>query len=560
MLALSHWSNTLVSLFNKHQTLEQCKQIQSVIVTSGLYSLPDTLFLTKLLQWMPFSQNQNTCLLLLFNTIHTPNTRLFNKIIAASSHPHTSLLCYAKMRQKCVQPDKHTFPLLLKTFSKSIGHDPFMLYAQIFKHGFDHDLFVSNALIPAFASSGFMESARQVFDESPFKDTVAWTALINGFVKNDCPGEALKCFVTMRSMGTRVDAVTVASILRAAALVGDANFGKWVHGFYVEAGRVRLDGYICSALMDMYFKCCHCDDACKVFNEMPYRDVVCWTVLVAGYVQSDKFQDALRAFWNMLLDNVVPNDFTLSSVLSACAHMGALDQGRLVHQYIECNKINLNVALGTALVDMYAKCGCINEALRVFESLPVKNVYTWTAIINGLAVHGDALGALNIFSCMLKSGIQPNEVTFVGVLGACSHGGFVEEGKRLFELMRHAYHLKPEMDHYGCMVDMLGRAGYLEDAKQIIDNMPMKPSPGVLGALFGACMVHKAFEMGEHIGNLLVNQQPNHSGSYALLANLYKMSQNWEAAAQVRKLMKGLRVEKTPGYSWIEVDGFNSQI
>nr|KYP68362.1 Pentatricopeptide repeat-containing protein At1g50270 family [Cajanus cajan] len=396
------------------------------------------------------------------------------------------------MRQKGVQPDKHTFPLLLKTLSKTIGHHPFMLYAQIFKLGFDLDLFVSNTLIPAFANSGFMESARQVFDESPFKGTVAWTALING------------------------------------------------------------------ALMDMYFKCGLCEDACKVFNEMPYRNVVCWTVLVAGYVQSNKFQDALRAFWDMLLDDVVPNDFTFSSVLTACAHMGALDQGRLVHEYIESNKINLNAELGTALVDMYAKCGCIDDALRVFENLPVKNVYTWTAIIHGLAVHGDAIGALHMFSCMLKSGIQPNEVTFVGVLAACSHGGFVEEGKRLFELMRHSYNLKPEMDHYGCMVDMLGRAGYLEDAKQIIDNMPMKPSPGVLGALFGACMVHKDFEMGEHIGILLVNQKPNDSGSYALLTNLYKMCQNWEAAAQVRKVMKGLQVEKTPGYSWIEVDGFNS--
>ncbi|KAL2329103.1 hypothetical protein Fmac_022530 [Flemingia macrophylla] len=555
MLSLGSWSKTLVSLFNKHQTLEQCKQIQSIIVTSGLYSTQHTLFLTRLIQSLPFFSNAS--LSLLFNTIHSPNTRLFNKIIASCTHP---LLCYAKMRQKGVQPDKHTFPLLLKTLSKSTGHDPFMLYAQIFKLGFDLDLFVSNTLIPAFANSGFMESARQVFDESPFKGTVAWTTLINGYVKNGSPAEALKCFVKMRWMGMNVDAITVASILHAAALEGDVRFGKWVHGFYVEAGRVRVDGYICSSLMDMYFKCGLCEDACQVFNEMPYRNVVCWTVLVAGHVQSNKFQDALRAFWDMLLDDVVPNDFTLSSVLTACAHMGALDQGRLVHEYIESNKINLNAELGTALVEMYAKCGCIGEALRVFENLPLKNVYTWTAIIHGLAVHGDASGALDMFSCMLKSGVQPNEVTFVGALAACSHGGFVEEGKRFFELMTHAYHLKPEMEHYGCMVDMLGRAGYLKDAKQIIDNMPMKPGPGVLGALFGACMVHKDFEMGEHIGNLLVDKQPNDSGSYALLANLYKICQNWEAAALVRKVMKGVGVEKTPGYSWIEVDGFNAQI
>ena len=430
-----------------------------------------------------------------------------------------------------------------------------MLFAQISKFGFNLDQFVSNALVSAFANSGFMESARKVFDESPHNDVVAWTSLINGYVKNECPREALKCFVKMRSLGMRIDGVTVVGMLRAASLLGDASLGKWVHGFYVVARRVRLDAYVCSALVDMYFKCGLCDDACKVFDEMPYRNVVSWTTLIAGYVQCNKFRDAIRVFWDMLLDDAVPNEFTLTGVLSACAHIGALDQGRLVHQYIESNEVNLNSAIGTALVDMYAKCGCMDEALRVFEDLQVKDVFTWTAMINGLAVHGEALKALKLFSCMLRSGIQPNEVTFIGVLGACSHGGFVEEGKRLFELMSHEYHLKPNMGHYGCMVDLLGRAGYLDDAKHIIDNMPMKPSPGVLGALFGACMIHKAYEMGERIGNYLINMQPNHSGRYALLANLHSMCQNWEAAAHVRKLMKGTMVEKTPGCSWIEVDG-----
>lgn len=557
MLTLASLHNAIISLSKKHQNLNQWKQIQSVIITSGFYSFQDTLFLTKLIQCTPLS-HRNSSFRFLFNTINTSDTRIFNKLITAfsiSSHPHTSLLCYAKMREKGVEPDQHTFPLLLKMFSKSIFQDPCMLYAQIFKLGFDLDRFVCNALISAFGYMGFMESACQVFDESLFKDIVAWTALINGYVRNDCPCEALKCFVEMKSMGVMIDGVAVASILPAAAMVGDDYFGKSVHGFYVAAGRVKLDASVYCALVDMYFKCGNCEDACKVFDEMPYRSVVSWTVVVAGFVQCNKFSGALRVFRSMLLDNIAPNEFTLTSVLSACAHLGALDQGRLLHQYIECNKVNLNAILGTALVDMYAKCGCINEALRVFENLPVKDVHTWTAMINGLAVHGDALGALNIFSCMIKSGIQPNEVTFIGVLGACSHGGFVDEGKRLFKMMSHTYHLKPNMEHYGCMVDLLGRAGYLEDARQIINNMPMKPSPGVLRALFGACVNHKDFVMGEHIGNALVNLKPNHSTGYALLANMYSMCQKWEAAAQVRKLMKGIRVEKTPGYSWIEVAG-----
>ncbi|KAL5055679.1 hypothetical protein RYX36_036361 [Vicia faba] len=551
--------NAVISLSNKHQNLKQWKQIQSIIVTSSLYSFQDAIFLTKLIQCVPFSQTQTSSLRLLLNTIHTPNTRLFNKLITSfsiSSHPETSLLCYAKMREKGVEPDKHTFPLLLKIFSKGvIVHGPFFVYAHIFKLGFDLDCFVGNALISAFGCSGFVKSACRVFDESPEKDVVAWTALINGYVKNRLPSEALKCFVEMRSKGAVIDGVTVATILRAAAMIGDDYFGKCVHGFYVAAGRVSLDGSVYCALVDMYLKCGQCEHACRVFDEMPYRDVVAWTVLVAGFVQCNKYRDALRVFQSMLLDNVMPNEFTLTSVLSACAHVGALDQGRSVHHYIECNKVKVNVVLGTALVDMYAKCGCIDEALTVFENLQVKNVHTWTAMINGLAVHGDTLGALNVFSRMLEVGIQPNEVTFLGVLGACSHEGFVEEGKRLFELMRHTYHLKPNMEHYGCMVGLLGRAGYLEEANHIIDSMPMKPSPGVLATLLSACVSHKDFQMGKHIGNILVNLQPNHSSGYALLTNLYSMCQNWEAAAQVRKLMKGMQVEKTPGYSWIQVGG-----
>ncbi|KAK2381466.1 pentatricopeptide repeat-containing protein [Trifolium repens] len=560
MLLFGSLRNTILSLSNNHQSFKQWKQqIQSIIITSATYSFQDAIFLTKLIQCAPFSQSQTSSLHLLINTIHTPNTRLFNKLITSFStiyHPQTPLLCYAKMREMGVEPDKHTFPLLLKMFSKScVFHDPFMVYVQILKFGFGFDCFVGNALISAFGYCGFMKSACRVFDESPEKDIVAWTSLINGYVRNELSGEALKCFVEMRLNGALIDGVTVASVLRAAAMVGDVCFGKCIHGVYVETGRVILDGSVYCALVDMYFKCGHCEDACKVFGEMPYRDVVSWTVLVAGFVHCNKYQDALCAFQSMLLDNVKPNEFTLTSVLSACAHAGALDQGRLVHRYIECNEVNLNAVLGTALVDMYAKCGCIDGALRVFENLQVKNVHTWTAMINGLAVHGDALGALHGFSRMLESGLRPNAVTFLGVLGACSHGGFVDEGKRLFEMMRHTYHLNPNVEHYGCMVDLLGRAGHLEDAKQIIDNMPMKSSPGILAALLGACVSHRDFVMGKHIGNILVNLQLDHNTGYALLANLYSMCQNWEAAAQVRKLMKGMQVEKIPGYSWIEVAG-----
>lgn len=449
----------------------------------------------------------------------------------------------------------HTFPLLLKVFSRLTNENPFQYYAHIVKFGLDFDAFVRNSLVSAFAHCGYVQCSRRLFVEIAEKDAVSWTALINGCLRNGHAVEALECFLEMRSSGVEVDEVTVVSVLCAAAMLRAVWFGRWVHGFYVESGRVIRDVYVDSALVDMYSKCGHCDDAVKAFNEMPVRNMVSWGALISGYVECSKCEEALRVFQEMIVEGIEPNPSTLTSALTACAQLGALDRGRWLHGYVDRNGLELDSKLGTALVDMYAKCGSLDEALLVFENLSAKDVYPWTAMINGLAIHGDALGSLNLFSQMRRSGVQPNGVTFLGVLGACAHGGLVDEGLELFRMMRTDYRLQPNVDHYGCMVDLLGRAGRLAEAIKFIKNMPMEPTPGVWGALFGACMIHKAFELGEQIGNHLIKLQPHHSGRYILLANLFSRCQKWEAAANVRRLMKGKGVDKSPGCSWIEVNG-----
>ncbi|KAA8528938.1 hypothetical protein F0562_033574 [Nyssa sinensis] len=412
-----------------------------------------------------------------------------------------------------------------------------------------------NSLVSAFANSGYVDFARKVFDEIMLKDTIAWTAMIDGYLRNDCAAEALECFLEMRLINVRVDEMTVVSVLGAAGMVGDVWFGRWVHGFYVESGRVHWDVYVGSALVDMYSKCGYCDDAFSVFNEMPVRNVVSWSVMIAGYVQCNRFNDAVMVFQDMLLEEVEPSQYTLTSVLTACAQLGGLNLGRWVHGYIDMNKLEVNLTLGTALIDMYSKCGSIQEAFSVFETMPIKDVYPWTAIINGLAMHGEALASLRLFYKMLNNGVRPNEATLIGVLSACSHGGLVDEGRELFGSMSGIYHIEPKVDHYGCMVDLLGRAGHLEEAVKLIKDMPMEPTPGVWGALFGACMIHKDYELGKQIGEHLIKIQPCHSGRYILLANLYSTCYSWEAAAHTRKLMKGKGVGKTPGCSWIELNG-----
>ncbi|KAL7163085.1 hypothetical protein ACSBR2_039228 [Camellia fascicularis] len=545
--------------------LDFLKQTHSIIITNGLSHNNPFLLHNLLLHSLPSislsAAADLTYIFTLFRRTDSPTTSLCNSMIKAfstSSAPRMSISCFAIMRKEGVPPNKHTFPLLLKALSRfQIGknENPFQIYGQIVKFGLGFDGFVGNSLVSAFANCGYVGVARKMFDGMLVKDLIAWTAMIDGYVKNSCAVEAMECFLEMKSMGVRVDEVTVVSVLRVAGMMRIVWFGRWVHGFYVESGRVRWDVHVGSALIDMYSKCGFYNDARQVFDEMSHRNLVCWSALSAGYVQCNRFRDALLVFQEMLCEKVEPNELTLTSVLTACAQLGALDRGKWVHRYINRNGLKVNSMLGTALINMYAKCGCISDSFLVFKKIPIKDVYPWTAMINGFAMHGDAVNALSLFYQMSNYGIRPNEVTFLAVLSACSHGGLVDEGRELFGSMTCVYNLKPKVDHYGCMVDLLGRAGHLEEAMKLTYDMPMEPTPGVWGALFSACMIHKGYGLGAQIGEHLIELQPHHSGRYALLANLYSMCQNWEAVARVRKLMKQKGVEKIPGWSWIELNG-----
>lgn len=550
--------DALLSLLHKCRTSDHHKKVLSLCITSGLSS--DMVLLGKLLNLLSGSPARDLSLAsLLFDRTETPNIYLFNVMIrgfAMSHEAQKSILVFVRMHRNGVVPNKHTFPILLKAFSSSKKENPVQIYAQVVKFGWNSDPYVRNSLVSAFANSGHIDCARQMFAESKEKDVVAWTSLIDGFVRNSRPFEGLICFLDMTTSGIKVDEMAIVSVLCAVGMLQYVWFGKLIHGSYLVKGRVLWDEFVGTALIDMYSKCGYCDDAHKLFRGMSRRNVVSWTALIAGYIQSSKYKNAFLLFRDMILEKIKPTQFTLTSVLTACSQTGALDQGRWVHEYISWNKIEVSLVLGTALIDMYMKCGSVDEALLIFKKLPFKmDVYPWTAMINGLAKHGDSSRALSFFSQMLNNGIQPNRVTFTGVLAACSHGGLVKEGLQFFQLMKKNYFIEPNIDHYGCMVDLLGRAGHLKEATKLIDEMPMEPTPSVWGALFGACIVHKAFVLGEIIGKHLIKLQPYHSGRYILLANLYSTSQRWEAAAYVRKWMKGKGVGKIPGFSLIEVDG-----
>lgn len=291
-----------------------------------------------------------------------------------------------------------------------------------------------------------------------------------------------------------------------------------------------------------------------MFDKMSGREIVTWNAMITGYFQNGFSEEALNLFREMQVEGLAPDEVTMVSVLSACAHAGALELGKWVHAYIEKNGLDRRISMKTALVDMYAKCGCIEKALEVFEEIPNRNLVCWTAMMNGLAVNGYGRKAVEFFDRMVGSNIQPDAISLISILSACSHGGLLEEGRRLFGDLKRRYGVSPQMEHYGCMVDLLGRSGHLHEAYELIKNMPFAPNAVMWRTLLGACKTHKNVELGEMVLKKILELDPHHHGDYVLLSNIYAASGRWEDVANMRRTMKKKGIAKVPGCSMIEVD------
>ncbi|KAG8088502.1 hypothetical protein GUJ93_ZPchr0010g10219 [Zizania palustris] len=315
-----------------------------------------------------------------------------------------------------------------------------------------------------------------------------------------------------------------------------------------------------NALLDGYAKCRNLPAARRVFEQMPQRDVLSWSAMIDGCVKCGEHREALAVFEMMeataARHGVRANDVTVVSVLGACAHLGDLVRGRQMHLYLQEHGFPLNLRLSTSLVDMYAKCGAIKEALEVFRAVPVGSfdVLIWNAMIGGLAVHGMSRESLQMFQEMEHAGVAPDEITYLCLLSACVHGGLVDDAWKFFRSLE-AQGLRPHVEHYACLVDVLGRAGHLEEAYGVVKSMPMNPSVSVLGALLNACHLHEWVELGEVVGRQLVQLQPEHDGRYIGLSNIYAVAKRWQEAKKARKVMEESGVKKVLGFSEIDVGG-----
>lgn len=499
----------------------------------------------------------------IFEKLEEPNSACYNLMIRAftlKQSPTEAILLFNEMCGRSVRPDEFTFPCILKACSRLHAlMEGEQIHALIMKYGlgskgFGSNGFVLNALIGMYASCGEVEVARHLFDGMSERSVGTWNSIFSGYTRSGCWEEVVGFFREMLEMEVGFDEVTLVCVLTACGRLNEIELGEWIHEYVVAKG-LKGNLSLVTSLVGMYAKCGRVDTARRLFDEMPRRDVVAWTAMISGYSQANRHREALELFHEMQKTNIVPNEVTMVSILSSCAVLGALETGKWVHSYVMKKRMKLTVTLGTSLMDLYLKCGSVGNAIEVFRKMPSKNVFSWTVLIQGLANNGQGKRAIQFFNSMVEKKITPNNVTFTGVLCACSHAGLVDEGRGFFVGMTRDFGIEPEIEQYGCMVDILGRAGLIEEAYQFINNMPIQPNAVIWRTLLASCRVHKNVEIAEESLKNVVKLEPMHSGDYILLSDIYASVGRLEDALRLRNQMKERVLKKTPGCSVIEMDG-----
>ncbi|XP_020095640.1 pentatricopeptide repeat-containing protein At5g27110 [Ananas comosus] len=428
------------------------------------------------------------------------------------------------------------------------------IHDELIRIEFPIDSFISAALVDMYGKCGCLEKAREVFEQIRQKSVVTWNSMIGGYSLRGDSHACLELFVRMNKEGFCPTSTTISSLLMACSRNSDIRHGKFIHG-YLLRHHVEVDIFIYSSLIDIYFKCGKARYAEEVFKIMPKENVVSWNVMISGYVTVGNYFKALDIFHAMRAHGVTPDYITYTSSLTACSQLAALEIGREIHKKI--NKIGLdsNEIVMCSLFDMYAKCGALREAREAFDKLPVKDIVSWTSMIMAYGSHGQAHDALQLFHELRQLSLKPDGVTFLAVISACSHVGLVDDGLYFFEQMMHEYGIKPGIEHYSCIIDLLGRSGRLNDAYSIFKSVPeSKLDAGLIGTMLSACSLSKNMKLGQEMAKLLIQIDPNDHSNYVVLSNLYASVGRWDGVKKVRVIIRERGLKKNPGCSWVEVD------
>ncbi|XVF14134.1 hypothetical protein REPUB_Repub09cG0031200 [Reevesia pubescens] len=485
----------VLAILEKCNHLNHLKQLQSFIITQG--QSQTQIYIFKLVRFCTLKVFNFYYARLLFDHLNAPNIYLYTAMITAyASHPNHRTSAFAlyhhMLRKGKPKPNHFIYPHVLKSAPEVMeSNGTKLVHTQIFKSGFGQYPVVQTALVDSYSrTDSCIGIARDLFDEMYERNVVSWTAMVSG---------------------------------------------------YMRVGDVR--------------------NAFLLFEEMPNRDVPSWNAVIAGCTQNGLFYEAVSLVRKMIMWGKErgnrPNQVTVVCTLSACGNTGIFQLGKSIHGYVYRNGIGNDCLVANALIDMYGKCGSLDTARRIFEMSSKKNLTSWNSIINCFALHGQSDEAISLFEEMINCGaedVRPDAITFISLLNACTHGGLVEKGRTYFELMTDSFNIEPRIDHYGCLIDLLGRAGKFEEALVVIDSMKMEPDEIVWGSLLNGCKIYGRMDLAEFAVKKLIKIDPNNGGYGAMLANLYGGLGKWDEVRKVRKKLKEQNAYKIPGCSWIEVD------
>ncbi|KAL5983407.1 hypothetical protein ACLOJK_017492 [Asimina triloba] len=470
-------------------------------------------------------------------------------------------------------PNEFTFSSLLKACKgMACGLRGSVAHGLAVKHGLDGYLYVGNGILDMYASCGeTMGDACMLFDGMVVRTDAMWTSMIAGHTKQ---GDGLAGIRTFQRMIQEVDVLQnlfIAQLgwrikeagvelspfccsvgVRACASLGSLILGQQIHTTICKYG-YEFYVPVANSLLDFYCRCMCLSEAKQYFDNMCNRDLISWNTLIAGFERIGSFE-SLQLFSQMSKQDLDPNCFTFTTVASACARLAVLNCGQQVHGAIIQRGFSGNLALANALLDMYAKCGSIAYSQRIFKEIQQKDLLSWTSMLIGYGTHGHGRKAAELFDEMIGSGIQLDRVVFMGILSACSHAGLVDEGLKYFSSMVVDHHIFPDQEICGCVVDMLGRAGRVMEAYDLIKGMPFEADESVWGALLGACKVHKNVDMGKLAAEKVLGLKPKAAETYIILSNIYAADGRWDEFAATRNSMRGMGCQKEVGRSWIEVE------
>ncbi|KAI3673062.1 hypothetical protein L6452_39172 [Arctium lappa] len=409
-----------------------------------------------------------------------------------------------------------------------------------------------NILIGGFVQSGDLDKALKVFDEMPDRNIATWNAMVAGLTEFEYNGEALRLLSEMHVLGFYPDEFTLGSVLRACAGLKSLSAGQQVHAYAVKSG-VEINVVVGSSLAHMYMKSGSLAQGEEVIKVMPVHSVAVCNTLISGRAQSGCSEEALNQYYIMKMAGLRPDKITFVTVLSLCSELATLGQGQQIHAEAIKSGASASVSVLSSLVSMYSRCGCLQDSLKAFSESLIPDVVLWSSVIAAYGLHGMGKEAVALFNRMEKEGLEANNVTFLSLLYACSHSGLKDQGIEIFDLMTDKYGLEPQLPHYTCLVDLLGRTGRLEEAEAIIRSMPVKADSIIWKTLLSACSIYKNADMAKRIAEEVIRVDPQDSASYVLLANIQASAKQWHNVSDLRKAMRDRSVKKEPGVSWLEM-------